>query len=172
MTVECPREADVLDAIASRRWPARADDELRAHVGTCASCADLAVALDALLSEREVSWSESVALPSADAVWFRAQARARLEATKTASRPIGLMQVVSLAVVAVLIIVAVIIAASRADTFWNAESTSFWSQLAWPSSLTVDADGTAGLVLRGALLAAALWLVLVPVAVSLVALED
>ena len=36
MPLDCVREADVIDAIASRRWPDRVDDDLRMHVAECA----------------------------------------------------------------------------------------------------------------------------------------
>ena len=38
---ECPREQEALDAVASRRWPERADVDLWRHVRTCGVCADL-----------------------------------------------------------------------------------------------------------------------------------
>jgi hypothetical protein len=38
----CLHEADVLDLVATDQWPARAAEALRAHVGGCRVCADLA----------------------------------------------------------------------------------------------------------------------------------
>ena len=41
--IECSRELEILDAVASGRWPNRADAELRAHASTCSICADVAL---------------------------------------------------------------------------------------------------------------------------------
>jgi hypothetical protein len=73
---DCRFEQDVLDAIASRRWPAKADDALRAHVAACESCADLAAVAGALVNEEELAYAEA-RVPSSGAVWHRAQLRAR-----------------------------------------------------------------------------------------------
>lgn len=88
---ECAFEPDVLDAVASRRWPARADQALRAHVASCGSCADLAAVAGALLYEEDAAYAEA-RVPPAAAVWHRAQLRARDEAARAAARPIGFVQ--------------------------------------------------------------------------------
>ena len=41
LEIECPRESDVLDALASSRWPHRVDAELSNHVASCAICRDV-----------------------------------------------------------------------------------------------------------------------------------
>lgn len=88
---DCAYESDVIDALASRRWPARAGDALRAHVSACASCRDLAAVADALMSEGELAQDQS-RVPPAASVWHRAQLRAREEAVRAAARPIGFAQ--------------------------------------------------------------------------------
>ncbi len=88
---DCPFESDVLDAVASRRWPARAGGALHAHVASCASCADLATVAGALLYEEDAAYAEAH-VPPAPAVWHRAQLRAREEAARAATRPIGFVQ--------------------------------------------------------------------------------
>lgn len=88
---DCPFESDVLDALASRRWPAKAGGDLRAHVESCSSCADLAAVAGALLFEEEHAYAEA-RVPSSAAVWHRAQLRAREEAARAATRPIGFVQ--------------------------------------------------------------------------------
>ena len=50
---ECPREQEALDAIVSRRWPGRADIDLRRHVVTCSVCADLIDVAAALADDHE-----------------------------------------------------------------------------------------------------------------------
>jgi hypothetical protein len=162
--VECSREADVIDAITSQRWPERVDDALRAHVAQCAICADVADVASALNADHDVAWAEATHLPSADVVWFRAQARARADASRQAARPIAVMQAIGLAsatgVISMLIGVVAYWVWQRAD----------WLQAlpAW-NPIGLDAMGFA---IRGVLLAVGLWLVLAPVAVYLVASDD
>ena len=93
---DCPFETDVLDALASHRWPARAGDELRAHVAACDSCRDLADTAGALLHEHDAAYAEA-RVPSSAFVWHRAQLRAREEAARAATRPIGFVQGVAFA---------------------------------------------------------------------------
>ncbi|MGE5816048.1 MAG: hypothetical protein ACM36C_16280, partial [Acidobacteriota bacterium] len=101
--VECPREQDVLDALASRRWPHRAGDELRAHVATCGICADLVTVAGALLDDESVPHE----LPPASLVWWRAQLRARVEAARAALRPIRVAQLAAVICAAAVVIAAV-----------------------------------------------------------------
>lgn len=93
---DCPFETDVLDALASHRWPARAGDDLRAHVAACESCRDLADTAGALLHEHDAAYAEA-RVPSSALVWHRAQLRAREEAARAATRPIGFVQGVAFA---------------------------------------------------------------------------
>lgn len=87
----CPREEDVLDTVAARRWPERCDAGLAAHLRDCAACADLAAVAAALLEDHESAWQEA-RVPSPALVWWRAQARAREEAARAAARPIAFAQ--------------------------------------------------------------------------------
>ncbi len=162
--VECPRETEVVDAIASRRWPARAEPELRDHVAACAVCADVADVALALHEEQEATWTEAVALPSAQVVWFRAQARARADATRQATRPIVVMQALGFASAA-----AVISALIGVVAFW------VWTRvdaLAMLPTLPVVGLDAAGVAVRGTLLAVGLWLLLAPFAVYITASDD
>ena len=86
--LDCDRENDVLDAVASGRWPERVDDELRGHVASCAICSDVASVAAALQDEREAAWRDA-RLPPAGRVWWRAEMRARHEAALTAAQPIA-----------------------------------------------------------------------------------
>jgi hypothetical protein len=164
--LECPREADVIDAIAAHRWPERADQELRAHVASCAICADVAEVAAAMSVEHEAASSE-VVLPPADLVWLRAQARARAAAAREAARPIAIMQALGLASAAGVMSLAIGFVA-----YW------VWARSAWllamPAIPAIDPGGldSMGFAIRGTLLAIGLWLVLAPVAVYLVASDD
>lgn len=88
---ECPFETDVLDALASHRWPARAGESLRAHVAQCSSCADLAEVAGALLNDEDAAMT-AARVPTPASVWHRAQLRAREEDVRAATRPIGFVQ--------------------------------------------------------------------------------
>lgn len=85
--IECPRESDVLDALASKRWPHRVDRELVDHVASCEICSDVLVVAAAMQEDRDATWREAN-VPSSGQVWWRAEMRARHEAIRAASRPI------------------------------------------------------------------------------------
>jgi hypothetical protein len=89
--IECPREADIVAAIAAGSWPERVDAELRAHADACASCADVAVVAPSLRDDY-LAMSADVQLPAAGQVWWRAAVRARLEIAESAAQPITWMQ--------------------------------------------------------------------------------
>ena len=92
---ECPREAELLESLLTD-WPAGGPDELRAHVGGCASCAALAEVVSSLRNDRVASVREA-SVPSAAAMWWRLEMRARREARARALRPITAIQAVTLA---------------------------------------------------------------------------
>jgi hypothetical protein len=96
MTAECLREQDVMDAVTSGRWPGRIDSELRDHVAGCTICQDVADVFAALSSDRD-KVSETLSVPPATVVWWRAQIRAREEASRAAAQPIALAQGVAVA---------------------------------------------------------------------------
>ena len=85
--IECPRESDVLDALASKRWPHRVDRELVDHVASCGICTDVLVVAAAMREDHDATWREA-SVPSSGQVWWRAEMRARHEAIRAASRPI------------------------------------------------------------------------------------
>jgi hypothetical protein len=158
---DCPREPDVLDAVASRRWPDR-DVEIAAHIERCAVCADLAEVVTALKTGSEESWSDAT-LPPGEVVWWRAQVRARGEAARVAARPIWIIQTLgagsALGLAAALVVLG---------------GTSLTNAASWLSSLVTGWIGhapisldAAGLVFRGIVFALGVWLALVPVAVFL-----
>jgi hypothetical protein len=92
----CPRESEVIAAIAAGRFAAAA--ELREHADGCVACAearDMAETMRAL--ERETL--DDVRLPSAGQVWWRAQLRARREAQQAAARPVMIAQGLGAAVI-------------------------------------------------------------------------
>ena len=88
--IECPREADLVEAIAFGRWPERCGD-LATHVAACEICADLVDVALALHDDRATLCREAQP-PSSGMVWWRATIRARAEATRTATQPISVLQ--------------------------------------------------------------------------------
>ena len=164
MTLHCQYEQDLLDAIGARRWPERADAALREHVRTCAVCADVAEIASAFLDDGDLARTEAK-VPSASAVWWRAQVRAREEAARVAARPIALVQTVSTICVA-----AASIAAAPAASAWVRELVTALGASGW---WTVPHEVSLGWILGAAayitlpLLAVGVWVILAPVAVYL-----
>jgi hypothetical protein len=158
---ECPREPDVLDALASRRWPDR-DPEIAAHIDGCAVCADLVRVAAALRNGQELAWSDA-AVPPGEVVWWRAQVRARTEAARAATRPIWIVQ--TLGAASALVVAGVLLVLG--DT--SLTSAAQWSSAlvtAWVSRVPAGLDVT-GPVFRGIVFALGVWLALIPVAVFL-----
>lgn len=162
---ECAREQDVMDAIASGRWPSRCDAALRAHVDGCDVCSDLAEVVVPIRADFEETLS-AARVPTAGAVWWRAQVRARIEAQAAAARPLRAFTAVALACAAGLVAALVTLA-------WPWLRTWLWAQGVDAPSLP-DPSGLLGaLGERGAslLIAVALVAVAAPVAL-LVALSE
>jgi hypothetical protein len=87
MIDECPREADVVEAIIAGRWVALGATDLAQHAASCAVCRDVAAVGGAMRDEYEMAWA-AAQVPSAGLVWWRAQLRARHQLAETAGRPI------------------------------------------------------------------------------------
>lgn len=164
MKLQCHVEQDLLDAIATRRWPERADADLRVHVDACALCRDVAVLAAAFLEDRDCAWAEAN-VPQASAVWWRAQMRAREEAARLAARPIVIVQAV-----ATLCVFAASAALAPAASGWIRQwigtiVVSHWWSIPPDVSLSWILGTAAYMSIP--LLAVGLWLVLAPVVVYL-----
>jgi len=88
--IECPYESEILDAVASGRWPDRLDAELRNHASSCGICSEVAM-VSAMYRDEYASAMDQVRVPSAGLVWWKSELRARREAVRVASRPITLV---------------------------------------------------------------------------------
>jgi hypothetical protein len=110
--VECPRESDVLDALASARWPSRVDAELTAHVESCAICQDVIAVASAMQEDHDAAWREAN-VPSSGQMWWRAEMRARQDAVHEASRPVTVAQGVA-------VVLALVVAAGAGWFAWPA----------------------------------------------------
>lgn len=159
---ECPFETDVLDALASRRWPARADASLRAHVAQCAGCADLAEVAGALLNDEDAALA-AARVPAAASVWHRAQLRAREEAVRAATRPIGFVQGLAFACA-----IAALMAAGAwgLPILWSAlpELAGVRAVFRLPAMPSFDLDATALWSNTTLVIGVGVWIVLAPVA--------
>lgn len=164
MRFECPREQDLLDAIAANRWPDRVDTSLREHVAACAICSDVVEIAVAFLEDRETAHAEAK-VPAAAVVWWRAQIRAREEAARIAARPIALVQAVATICVAI-----VSIAVAPAASSWvralitSLGATDWWSL---PADVSLAWILSAAAYTTLPLLAVGIWVVLAPVLVYL-----
>ena len=94
--VECVREHEVLDALASDGPVVCWNEDLKAHATSCAICRDLVTVASALLDEHTVA-VEHANPPSSGIVWWRATMRARQDAAQKATRPITVVQGLALA---------------------------------------------------------------------------
>ena len=161
---ECPFESDVIDALASRRWPARAGEELQAHVAACAGCRDLAAVAHVLMNEADIA-HEGSRVPSAASVWHRAQMRAREHAARTAMRPIGFVQGVA-CVFGVAAVTAIAAWGLPALAFLMPDLSGLTASLRVPSVSLPSLDGQTLAVLSNTTvqLALAAWAVFAPVA--------
>ena len=92
--IECPRESDVLDAVASEKWPNRVGPELASHVASCRVCADVVAVARAIQADHHAVWADA-SIPSSGQVWWRAEMRVRQEAVRQASRPLAIAQIVA-----------------------------------------------------------------------------
>ena len=105
--IECRYESEILDAVASGRWPDRLGTELHDHVSSCSICSELAL-VSAMYRDDYASALEQVRVPSAGLVWWKSELRARREAVRVASRPItlvtGIAGISTIAVLGVIIL--------------------------------------------------------------------
>lgn len=168
MIIDCQTEQDLIDAIAAGRWPDRADAALREHVSACPICADVAAVAGLLFDDRDAAWAETQ-VPPASLVWWRAQVRAREQAARVALRPIALAHAASIVGVAALLLVLFPPAsASVRDAVDALMAADWWSLPA--VTLSRLSSAAAGVTLP--LLAIAIWVVVAPVVIVYLAIQD
>jgi hypothetical protein len=150
----CDREQDVLKAVLGSGL----SDELRAHTATCVICRDL-VRVASLVHEEFDRTQLHASVPTAEIVWWRAQMRARQEASRTAARPIVFTQALALAALIGLLVSFV----GRLSLGMSTLQTTSWTELATlPPEIPIL---PVALALGG-------WLVLGPVALYLAFSRD
>jgi hypothetical protein len=89
--IECQREAEVLDALASARWPGRVGAELTSHVSSCEICQDVIAVATAMREDHDTAYQEAN-VPSSGQMWWRSEMRARQAAVREAGRPVAVAQ--------------------------------------------------------------------------------
>jgi len=82
----CAREKEVAGLVERGQWPLCSQD-LRDHVADCRVCAELVAVKQSLQRERTEAMAQPL-LPSASALWWRAQLRKRNQALEKIGRPI------------------------------------------------------------------------------------
>ena len=96
----CNYEAEVLRAVTT----AHIDHDLREHIASCDSCAELLSVATAVADDRRTLMREAP-IPTSSAMWWRTKMRATEEARRAAVRTATLVQA---ALVAVAVIIAVV----------------------------------------------------------------
>lgn len=158
--VECPREGDVLDALASARWPNRVDRELVDHVVSCAICHDVIEVASAIQADHDEAWREAN-VPSSGQMWWRAEMRARQDAIREASRPVAIAQGVAA-------VFALVVAAVAGWFAWPSVRSLF--SAAFPGGDATAAAFTSPILLPLAIAIGAL-LIVAPLAIYVVISE-
>src|SRR5262245_27781205 len=87
---ECNREQEVVRFIVSGRWPEGCSEELWNHVQVCLVCRE-AIALARELQTERASALETALAPAAGLVWWRAELRARQDASRAAERSLNVV---------------------------------------------------------------------------------
>ena len=85
--LECGWEARIQRAAVGGSW----DDEVRAHIGQCSVCAEIALVAGAMRAESIAGRAEA-GLPEPGRVWWRARLLAKREAIARATRPIAIWE--------------------------------------------------------------------------------
>jgi predicted anti-sigma-YlaC factor YlaD len=157
----CGREAETTAAA----WTGAFAPDLAAHLGQCEDCREIAALAQALRDDRSAACT-AARPPSAGAVWWRAQRRAREEAARRAARPIAFVHGIALGcgVAAVVAILGLGFGGLRAFL-------PSWPAFAWPALPSGSAVALLGTLPTGVLVVLAATLLLAPVAVYLAVAE-
>ena len=119
MLRSCTHEVEVRALVERGQWPQACAPELRAHVGSCRSCSELALVTAAFQRARNQAVG-AAKLGSPGLLWWRAQLRRRNVAVQRISRPILSAQIFALALNLVL---------AAAVAVWQARHGLAW--LTW-----------------------------------------
>jgi hypothetical protein len=161
--VECARESDVLDALASARWPNRVERDLADHVASCAICQDVVTVATAIQADHDEAWREAN-VPSSGQMWWRAEMRARQDAIREASRPVAVAQGVAA-------LFALVVAAVAGWFAWPSVRSLFSALLPTADGSTVASAAFASPALLPLAIAMGALLIVAPLAIYVVLSE-
>jgi hypothetical protein len=94
----CAHESELRMLLDRGQWPLASSEELRAHVAACHSCAEISLVKQTFLAARDTAMAVPV-LPSAGALWWRAQLRRRNVAIERIGKPILGAQIFALGMI-------------------------------------------------------------------------
>jgi hypothetical protein len=159
----CAREASIVRAAWSPDFASgRLDAELESHLAECETCAEIAALARALRDDRDAACA-GASVPSAGAVWWRAQRRAREEAARRAARPISFVHGIALGTVAAAALAVFSLGLDDVRALLAGWSHAF----SWPVFPTVTAVDLVSSLPASALLVLCTTLLLAPVAIYL-----
>jgi hypothetical protein len=120
----CSREAELTATLRRGAWPAAAEPDLRSHVELCRHCQETVLVTQALQASRRQAM-ETVPLQAPGLLWWRAQLRRRNQTMERATRPVALVELVS---------VFVTLAAAAGLAVWRWRDVGDW--LRWVGGLS------------------------------------
>jgi hypothetical protein len=168
MRRECPRASEVAAAVAGGSGASLCasardggDTELHQHVAGCPACADLALVMSSLRSERDRS-RRGASVPAAGLVWWRAQLRQRQAAARTAAAPVAILHALTLALAVVFAVFLVWTVARTAGM--PGVALGLPALPAWTTAASSEAGGSRSVIRYAVALGATAWLILGPVA--------
>jgi hypothetical protein len=96
---ECSREREIVEAVASGRWPDSCGDELRSHAASCRICNEVVLVASAIHDQQSLDLA-AARIPPAGLIWWRTQLRTRQEAVRRAERPLTIAHALAAASIA------------------------------------------------------------------------
>lgn len=144
----CSREREVSELLARGQWPTAGAPDLRTHVRSCGSCADLVLVTQTMQRARAETTNRAN-LVSPGAIWWRAQLRRRNAAVECVGKPILGAQIFALSTY-LLIAVAFLASQARHGIHWLTwfagivqlpQARSLHLEALWPSSLLNSGGG-------------------------------
>lgn len=135
---DCEFEGNILQALATGDWP----EELRHHADSCPACSDVLLVAGFLQAEQSQTAAASP-LPDAGRAWWTAQRRLREEKVRRATRPIALVERISLGLAALGGIAALLWLWPELKAGWG------WLQLAWKHVLPAAAPSASQMLFLG-----------------------
>lgn len=139
----CVREREVAALLERGQWPHACPHDLCTHIESCRVCSDLVLVRRSFQQARATAIAEPT-LPSAGAIWWRAQLRRRNEALTRISRPILGAEIFAVVILSLAAVCGLLWRLSRGfdlSASLGSWLTSLHLSALWPASLTSFAGG-------------------------------